>query len=277
MARVEEALRDFVDRETRHAVSDVMADLPEQLRQFRRELRDVHRALNQLSSEVRGLAAAGAFRSPGGPQDAESMAFTAEGLKSLREQFDLTQQELAQLLQVSPVTVTAWETGKSCPRRSNLAQIAAMREADQEEIDEALGRQPVPDISGIDVKRLRRRLGLTQNALAELIGVSAAAVTSWETGKTIPSRDNRRALAELSEKPLSEVEEELTRSGIMLPHEEAMSPEEIRQIRTAAGLSQRELAKEIGVSVNSVSNWETGRTAPRRASVKELLRLREQS
>jgi DNA-binding transcriptional regulator YiaG len=55
----------------------------------------------------------------------------------------------------------------------------------------------------------------------------------------------------------------------------ALSPEEIRSIREAADLSQSALAKKLGVSVNSVSNWETGSTSPRAASLKKLLAMRK--
>jgi DNA-binding transcriptional regulator YiaG len=57
--------------------------------------------------------------------------------------------------------------------------------------------------------------------------------------------------------------------------EAALSPEEIRSIREAAGLSQRALSKKLGVSVNSISNWETGSTSPRQESVRKLLGMRK--
>ena len=52
-----------------------------------------------------------------------------------------------------------------------------------------------------------------------------------------------------------------------------LSAEQIRELRLSIGLSQKELAEKIGVSVNSISNWETGRTAPRTRSVHEMLAL----
>lgn len=273
MTKLEKALREFVEQEAKNAALGSVGDLPKQVREFREELADVQDALNQVSDELRGLISAGA--AGGALEEADRIPFSSEMLKRLRDGFDLTQQELAQLLDVSPVTVTAWETGKSRPRRSNLAEIAKLRDAEQEEIDRRLGREPVPDLSGSDIKRLRKGLGLTQTALAELVGVSAAAVTSWETGKTVPSRENRRKLAELAQKPRAEIESQLSESGVLLPEEADIDAEEIRQIRNRAGLSQREMARELGVSVNSVSNWETGRTSPRRSSVKQLLELRE--
>ncbi len=276
MAKVEEALRDMVQHQARRVVSDATSDLSPQLRELRRELRDMHRVLDRLTADVQRLARSGrtAPAASGAADDADVARFSPVTLKHLRERFDVTQHELARLLEVSPVTVTAWETGKSRPRSHNLAQVNALAEKSQEEVDDALGRQPVPDVTATDVKRMRKGLGLTQTALAKLIGVSAAAVTAWETGKTAPSRESRRLLGGLAARPRAEVEEELSRSGLVPPARAALTGDEIRAMRQEAGMSQRDLARKLGVSVNSVCNWETGRTEPRRASVKKLLELK---
>ena len=42
-----------------------------------------------------------------------------------------------------------------------------------------------------------------------------------------------------------------------------MSGHEIQRARQLAGLSQRDLADRVGVSKNTVSNWETGKSSPR--------------
>jgi len=41
---------------------------------------------------------------------------------------------------------------------------------------------------GVRVKELRQRLNLTQEAMAETLGVSFATVNRWENGWTEPSR-----------------------------------------------------------------------------------------
>ncbi len=277
MAKVEDALRDMVQHHARRTVSDAVSDLSAQLRELRREVRDIHRALDRLSGDVQRLAQSGrsaaASAGPGG--DLGAPPISPATLKELRERFDVTQHELARLLDVSPVTVTAWETGKSRPRSNNLAAVAALAEKDQSEVDAALGRQPVPDLTAADIKRMRKGLGLTQTAMAKLIGVSAAAVTAWETGKTMPSRESRRALGQLAGRPRAEVDEQLSRSGLLPAPEATLSGDDIRSLRQATGMSQRDLARKLGVSVNSVCNWETGRTEPRRSSVKKLLELKK--
>jgi putative transcriptional regulator len=47
---------------------------------------------------------------------------------------------------------------------------------------------PVPDDYSDRIKRRRGRLGITQQALADRLGISFAPVNRWENGQTKPSR-----------------------------------------------------------------------------------------
>ncbi|HUT56581.1 MAG TPA: helix-turn-helix transcriptional regulator [Phycisphaerae bacterium] len=47
------------------------------------------------------------------------------------------------------------------------------------------------------IKKLRKRLGITQGELATLVGVSGSAVGFWEYGKAKPEGHNREALVAL--------------------------------------------------------------------------------
>ncbi|WP_158272150.1 helix-turn-helix domain-containing protein [Marinicauda salina] len=51
------------------------------------------------------------------------------------------------------------------------------------------------------LRQLRRRLGVTQEALAAELGVSQALVSRWENGEIRPSRSNRRRLEALLANP----------------------------------------------------------------------------
>jgi len=54
-----------------------------------------------------------------------------------------------------------------------------------------------------------------------------------------------------------------------------LSPAPILEIRRNAGLSQRGMAQAIGVSVNSICNWEKGHTRPDAHNVEKLLTMRQ--
>jgi DNA-binding transcriptional regulator YiaG len=210
----------------------------------------------------------------------DRIRFSQKTAKDLRERFDLTQQELAELLEVSTMTITSWETGKSRPRRSNLAQIVTLSEMDQPQVDQALARSEAPaQVSPDDLRETRDRLALTQADLAQILGVSIASVASWEAGKTIPSRASRAAIAELEGATSEDVERRLGRSmaGRMRRARQAKSlltPEEVRAIRLKHGMSQREMAEALDVSINTISNWETSRSTPRGRSIEKLLDMR---
>jgi DNA-binding transcriptional regulator YiaG len=52
-------------------------------------------------------------------------------------------------------------------------------------------------LSPLLIKKLRNRLGISQGDMATLIGVSGAAVASWEQGKSKPKGRNKEALVAL--------------------------------------------------------------------------------
>jgi DNA-binding transcriptional regulator YiaG len=56
---------------------------------------------------------------------------------------------------------------------------------------------------------------------------------------------------------------------------EAWTAERIAALRAELGLSQAEMAEELGVRQQTVSEWETGRYLPRGASVRVLHHLAE--
>jgi len=50
----------------------------------------------------------------------------------------------------------------------------------------------------IDVKKMRQRLGLTQDEFAVKLGVAPFTVRRWESGKTKPSRMAQKLLLEIA-------------------------------------------------------------------------------
>lgn len=282
MGKVEDALRELILYHGKKAAAEALAEVPGQIRQVRRELRALQKTVTDLAAEVKALATARERSKvvPPAPDDAtERIKFSQDTPKKLREQFDLTQQELAQLLEVSTMTITSWETGKSRPRRANLAQIVTLKDMGQAQVDSALGRTEAPaEITADEFRKIRERLALTQADLAQLVNVSIASVASWEAGKTIPSRASRAAVAELTGATPADVERKLGHSmaGRMRVARQAKSsltPEAIRAIREKHGMSQRELARALDVSINTISNWETSRSTPRGRSVEKLLEM----
>jgi len=77
------------------------------------------------------------------------------------------------------------------------AELQAQRTAERARLAAAPEEVKVARISPLLVKKLRKRLGITQGELATLVGVSSSAVGFWEYGKAKPEGHNREALVAL--------------------------------------------------------------------------------
>lgn len=53
-----------------------------------------------------------------------------KAIKELRKQYNMSQSELADILDVSNITISHWETGKSVPRYKHIAKMAEMSQDD---------------------------------------------------------------------------------------------------------------------------------------------------
>lgn len=89
---------------------------------------------------------------------------------------------------------------------------AEMTEAERDALAEAqfraavAGRLPVPTLATasvpmVDLKRLRKRLGLTQAGFAERFGFALAAVRNWEQSRRLPDRSTRILLRLIEREP----------------------------------------------------------------------------
>ncbi len=79
--------------------------------------------------------------------------------------------------------------------------------------EEAKGARLSPRL----VRSLRKRLGLSQMALARLAGVSAPAVAHWEAGESTPTGQNRATLVALRRVGKREVKDLLLRRAKEAP------------------------------------------------------------
>lgn len=97
----------------------------------------------------------------------------------------------------------------------------------------------------------RENAGLTQAALAECIGANPAIVNLWETRGVCPTVRNLALLAEALGLAVGDLyESDTTTAG------------SLADLRVGAGLSQLDLAKQVGVSQTLVSRWERAKARP---------------
>ena len=124
----------------------------------------------------------------------------ADDVRALREQFDLTQKELAILLDVAPGTVANWEGGRGEPREKSRHAIAQLQRMKPREVQDMLGQRQDDDddLTGEEIKRIRREAGLSQKELADKLDVSGGTISNWETGSTTPRAKNVEKIMELA-------------------------------------------------------------------------------
>lgn len=160
--------------------------------------------------------------------------------------------------------------------RELKGQVEKLVEARREEMDVPPAPQEHVEnarFSPQTLKSIRRRFSLSQGDLAELLDVSHATITSWETGKSRPRQGNLSRIVTLREMSKSEVDEALGRGSIVA----RWKPSILKTLRRNFALRQDELAKLLGVSVGTVSGWETGRTRPKETNLQAIAEIRDMS
>jgi putative transcriptional regulator len=95
---------------------------------------------------------------------------------------------------------------RSKPKRSALGRrlIAGLTEAvayARGEIDLPSYTVTVPD--HVDVAKLRKHLGLSQNGFARAYGLDVTAIHAWEQGRRRPNRAARILLAVIAREPMA--------------------------------------------------------------------------
>ena len=107
-----------------------------QTRKTRRMTAQHRRDLASLKRQVASLARAVAFlekqerrrvASPPAPQEVKGVRFSARSVKAQRARLGLSAKDFGRLVGVAGLTIYSWESGKSRPRKKQLAGLAAVR------------------------------------------------------------------------------------------------------------------------------------------------------
>jgi transcriptional regulator with XRE-family HTH domain len=134
----------------------------------------------------------------------------AKRLRKEREQAGLSQTQLARMSNLSGPMISCLERGESAGSEKAVTAVARALGVGLEWLRSGLGnREPdCPDDHATSynaapqpfperIRQLRKEAGLSQKQLAELVGVSKAAVSCWETGvRGVPAGDNLVRLSE---------------------------------------------------------------------------------
>lgn len=153
--------------------------------------------------------------------------------------------DLARELRIPHVTVWRWAKGGVTPKKEfqeRLLELAGLPAVSVE-----------TEWPPLRVKSLRRQLKMSQEELAALLGVTRAAVGSWELGRSHPLACARRFLSILEKDP---------RAGfnmITLARVDRgeWTANRILAIREQLGWSRLEMGELLGLSYRTIEDWET--------------------
>jgi DNA-binding XRE family transcriptional regulator len=99
---------------------------------LKRQLLELQRALTRQAKAEGQTARAQVAAEQG--HEGPSLRFRVAGFANLRKKLGLSAAEMGQLIGVSAQSVYHWETGKTRPRASQLAAIAAVRQLGKREV-----------------------------------------------------------------------------------------------------------------------------------------------
>lgn len=265
MGIIEDALTDFVVNHFEEELDNVQ-NVKSKLEELRSTVDDLEEKVDQLLDEDIGDGQTESASEEGG---ATEDSVTSQSLKALRDDFDLTQKELAEILDVSSVTISSWESGDTSPQKGNQERIQELQEKSKAEVDDLLESDEESDDTADEIRSVRNEHGLTQKEFAEVLDVSPTTVSNWEQGETNPSQERVEQIQDLDPSSDEDGEEDDSDASI--------SGDDIKQIRTDLDLSQSELAEELGVSAGTVSNWERGESSPGSDNQEQIEDLAEQA
>lgn len=201
------------------------------------------------------------------------------GLRPLRRAARVPASRIAEAVGVHPASIYNWEAGRARIPAQHVPALAGLLRIEEAALLGLLDQWPArtpppPPVS--ELRRLRRRTGLSQARVAERIGVSRHSLSAWERGAP-PPLWALRPLAGLYGVQVATV---ARAAGVRAPRlldrrrwAAGDLPDVLVTLRQWAGLGQRELAERCRRSVSSVRDWEHGRGTPRRSSRRRLEQL----
>ena len=132
------------------------------------------------------------------------------------------------------------------------------------------------------LKVLRKKKGLTQQEVADLVHVDRVRITNWENGKREPNFENLSMLACIFDVSidflLSEYLEISKEAYLKLKEEKKnLFSVRLKELRLKKRLTQTELGEKVGVKQSTFTKWENGKREPSFENLFKLADLLEVS
>ncbi len=128
------------------------------------------------------------------------------------------------------------------------------------------------------LKMLRKKKGLTQQEVAELVHVERGVYTNWELGNRNPNYENLSMLVCIFDVSLDYLlgdyleisKERYLKLKKQKEEKKNLFSVRLKELRLRHGFNQEELAKQIGIKQNSYSDWEHGKCKPNYEKIEKI-------
>lgn len=183
-----------------------------------------------------------------------------ERLKKLREERGISLEELADRLDIAPDCMAEVEKGTRRLSMATLTEVASIFDVDISYFTEENGNKDKNTV-GARLRRLREQKGITLSELSRRSGVSLAHISEIERSRSTASLKTLEKLAAVLE---------VSPSSLLRSSQEDTLGNKLKRLREKMGLTQKELAQQIGISHSLIGQIETDRIQPSLATLSSL-------
>jgi DNA-binding transcriptional regulator YiaG len=128
MSNLASMLKDEIRRLAKREVKAETNKTKRAIAQYRRDIAQLKRLIAELGKKISAIqTTAGGSASATADEAGEKVRFSARSVKAQRKRLGLSASDYGKLVGVSPLTIYAWEQGKSRPRKTQLAALVAVR------------------------------------------------------------------------------------------------------------------------------------------------------
>jgi DNA-binding transcriptional regulator YiaG len=143
----------------------------------------------------------------------EQGGISPKEIRAKRKALMLTQAQLAEKIGVTKETIRTWEHGINKPNFEHYDKLYSFFDKHNKEIEE------VRKVKGSSLRNLREELGLSQNRLADFLGVSKVTVGNWERNRHEPDFVYQKKLMEIFQNP------QIVAKACLPPHRQEKAPQ----------------------------------------------------
>jgi DNA-binding transcriptional regulator YiaG len=138
MGKMEQALRAEIGRLARKEIRAALKPLTKDVRQLKRDVARLAKGQPAAAGGAKAKKAPSPIELTATPEEVAKARFSPGLIKKLRKRLNITQAELATIIDVSPTTVAFWEQGRNRPTEDSQVSLVALRKLGRRDVKRIL-------------------------------------------------------------------------------------------------------------------------------------------